>query len=167
MSLFNDIVDQIKYVLESNEKFADISLLNSFSSVITPNPLNKACITFGISDMKIKETSFSRYLGFRNGNEYYGNLAEINLSLCIYSPNKYSAEKCYDIFYNAYEALFNYNNNLNIISISCGKLVYNEYLFCYSLLCNLKLNTFIGQLTNDGDISSIEVFKGKERLINE
>lgn len=160
MSLFNDIAGQIKNILLNDVKFSGFIFLNASSSKVMPNPVNKVYITVGMKDININEGSFSRYLGFNNGNELYGKLVESNVALSVYVPQTFNGEKCYDIFSDIYESLLTSESSLNIKSISCGRVTYVDELFSFVLECSVNISAFVGYETDELEINSIKVIKG-------
>lgn len=159
MGLFSDLTQNIITVLAKNPKLNKVVFSKSLTSIARPNPVNKTYITVGVANVSIESGSFCDYLGFRKGNEFYGKLVKSDVAISIYVPQKLGGEICYDIFSDVYDSLFNSDVELNVKSISCEKVVYNEELFSFVLSANIKIESFIGYETDDTEISGITVIK--------
>lgn len=159
MSIFYDIVDEIRSSLLANTELSDIKFVNADGEEKVPNPIENVFVSFEVSKVFIKEGSFGSYLGMSSVGEQYGNTAEIDIAMKIFSPRTFGKKNCCDVFSKIFEDLLYHKKNFNIKSISCEKTTYNNDIFSFELDCNINLSAYIGYQTEDVNISEIQVEK--------
>lgn len=145
MNVFYEITSSIKNILESSDVFDSVKFINTLKSSSMPNPIKKVYVAFGISKVQVTEGAFSDYIGIKDDEELYGNLADIDIGVKIYSPFNIGSQSCYDTFSNICEVLLKSDNeNLGIQSISSNAINYDVDTSNFVLECNVKVSTFIG-----------------------
>ena len=145
MNVFYEISSRLKNVLEASELFDSVKFINSLKSSSMPNPIKKIYVSFGISKVQVTEGAFSEYIGLKDDKEIYGNLADVNIEIKIYSPFNIGSQSCYDTFSNICEVLLKTNEgDLGIQSISSEAIKYDVDTSNFILDCNVKISTFIG-----------------------
>ncbi|MEI3541498.1 MAG: hypothetical protein V8P98_01660 [Acutalibacteraceae bacterium] len=159
MSIFNDIVDKIKSNLSKNTQLSSVRFIDADRNETVPNPIKNTYVSLGIGNIFIKEAAFNSYLGLSNAGEQFGNNAEIDIEMKIFSPREIGGKQCYSIFSKIFENLLYQKKDLNIENISCGKTTYNNDIFSFELDCNIKLNAFLAYETEDININEIHVEK--------
>ena len=159
MSIFNDIIDTIKSRLIQNNELSKIKFIDTDKEEKVPNPIKNVYVSLGINKVFLKNGAFGSYLGLSNPGEQFGNSAEINVEMKIFSPRENGAKLCYSVFAKIFEELLFRKKDFNIENISCGKAVYNEEIFSFELDCNLSLNVYLGYQTEDININEIKVEK--------
>lgn len=159
MSIFCDIIDKIKSDLSQAEQLSSVKIIDSDRNEKVPNPIKNFYASLGINKISIQEASFNSFLGTANSTEHYGNLAQINLEMIIFSPGENGAKSCFEIFSKIYELLLYQKNNFNIENISCEKVSYNSDVFSFELVCNIKINAYLVFQSDDIDISDIQIKK--------
>ena len=159
MSIFNDIVDEIKSNLSKNARLSSVKFINADRNETVPNPIKNTYVSLGIGKVFIKEAAFNSYLGLNNVGEQFGNNAEIDIEMKIFSPRENGGKQCYSIFSKIFEDLLYLKRGFNIVSISCEKTIYNNDIFSFELDCDIKLNAFIAYEVEDIKIDEIHVEK--------
>lgn len=159
MSIFNDIVNTIKSNLSQSSSLSNVKFINSTVMNKVPNPIEKVYVSIGINNIEIKNGAMNSYLGIGKSGEKYGNNADIDIEMKIFSPKEKGLENCYTIFSSMYEDILCKNQIYNVKSVSCGQVSYNSDIFSFELICNIKLNLFIAYETNDINISNIVIEK--------
>ena len=159
MSIFNDIVEQIKLSLSQCSTLADVKFIDTGREEVVPNPINNVYVSLGISSIEINEGSFGAFLGLTSVGEQYGNTSEIDIEMKIFSPRQSGSKMCYDVFSKIYEELLYHAKNYNVKCIACKKAKYNDDIFSFELECHLKLNAYLGYQTEDINISNIQIEK--------
>ncbi len=159
MSIFNDIVDKIKASLSSSTELSAIKFIDADREEKVPNPIKNIYVSLGISKVFIKDAAFNSYLGMSNIGEQFGNNAEIDIEMKIFSPRESGGKQCYSVFSKIFEELLFREKDFYIKNISCGKTTYNNDIFSFELDCNINLNAFLGYETEDINIDEIHVEK--------
>lgn len=159
MSIFNDIVDNIKSNLSKNAQLSSVRFIDADRNETVPNPIKNIYVSLGIGKVFIKEAAFNSYLGLNNVGEQFGNNAEIDIEMKIFCPRENGGKKCYSIFSQIFEDLLYRKKDFNIENISCGKTAYNNDIFSFELDCNIKLNAFLAYEIEDININEIHVEK--------
>lgn len=159
MSVFNDIVEQIKSSLSQCATLADVKFIDADREEVVPNPIRNTYVSLGINSVSISEGAFGSYLGLSRVGEQYGNSSEIDIEMKIFSPRHSGGKQCYEIFSRIYEELLYHAANYNFKGVACKKARYNDELFSFELECHLRLSAYLGYETEDINISSIQIEK--------
>ncbi len=157
MSVFNDIVDKIKDTLINTDELSSIKFVNTYPFKPIQNPLIDTYVSMGICNIKIKDGSFSSYLGTENQKDLYGHLSNTDIEFKIYSPKNKGGKSCYDIFASIYEALLLNLETIKIESVICGKVNYDPDTFSFTLDFQISFKSFIGYSVDGINISEIVV----------
>lgn len=159
MSIFNDIVDDIKLTLSGAQSLSTVKFINSDINDTVPNPIRNTYVSMGIYNIDIKGGAFNSYIGMGKTGEQYGNNADVEIELKIFSPKEKGGKECYAVFSKIYEQLLYHEENYNIKSVSCSKTEYNSDIFSFELACKISMNVYIGYETDEININSINVKK--------
>ena len=159
MSVFNDIVNTVKSNLSQSTNLSNVRFIDSAVMNKVPNPLEKVYVSIGINNIEIKNGAMNSYLGIGKNGEKYGNNADVDIEMKIFSPKENGAENCYTIFSSMYEDILCKSQIYNVKSISCGKTSYTSDIFSFELTCNIKLNVFVAYENKDINISNIMIEK--------
>lgn len=159
MSVFVDIVEQIKSSLSQCATLADVKFIDADREEVVPNPIKNTYVSLGISSVSINDGAFGSYLGLTSVGEQYGNNAEIDVEMKIFSPRQSGGKQCYESFSKIYEELLYHSAKYNFKNIDCKKAKYNDEIFSFELECHLKLNAYLGYETDDINISNIQIKK--------
>ena len=157
LAVFNEIIDEIKGVLKEDINLSDINFVDSFRNTQRENPLVNTIVTLGIKSVEIKDKSFGRYLGTRNGNECFGKKGIIEVSLNIYVPKSLSGKTAEDVFYNICNALLFNDIQEQILSIKCSSLNLNKEAGAFVLELSIKLESIIYKQSDETNITKIIV----------
>lgn len=157
MNVFYEILSNLKTILQSSELLESVKIVDSLNSSSMPSILKKVYAAIGISNVQVTKGSFSNYIGETVDEELFGKLADVDISIKIYSPFNIGSQSCYDAFSDICEVLLKSDNvDLNIQSISSGNLKYDINTSNFTLDCIIKISTFIGfgkeKLTDNNEI---------------
>ena len=159
MSVFFDIISEIKSTLSQNFNQPDVKFIDADRNEKVPNPMKNVYVSLGIGNVRINNGAFGSFLGMSTVGEQYGNCAEIDLDFKIFSPRDSGGSFCYDVFSKIFECLLLHQKNINIRNFNCGKTNYNNDIFSFELACTLNLELYLGYENEDIDISAIHVEK--------
>lgn len=159
MNTFNDIATNLKNKLANTATLSSVKFIMSSPSTSSLNPISQFYAAVGISKIVISEGSFSGYLGLNSGEEVYGRLADINIKIKIYSPQSLDSDSCYEVFSKIYEALLTDDSGLNVQSVSCDEIEYDNVVSAFALDSYVNISTFIGYETTDTNIEDILISK--------
>ena len=95
--------------------------------------------------------------GFKN---FFGKKAEIFVTLNIYVPKNQNGISVVEVFSRICDTLMKDNLKEQILSIESGDLEFNKNANAFVLNCILRLEAFIGNETNEPDITNI-IVKGE------
>lgn len=144
MNTFNDIAENLKSKLENTASLLNVKFIMNLPVSNPPSLINKVYAAVSISKIFISDGSFSGYFGLSSGKEIYGRLADIEIKIKIYSPKELPGTTCYETFTNIYNALLIENNELNVQSVSCADLKYDNDISAFTLDVCVKTSKFIG-----------------------
>lgn len=145
MSVFYEIASNVKNVLQASELLSSINFVDSLQTAAMPNPLKKVYAAIEVAKVQIVNGIFSGYMGKNDGSELYGQLADVDVAIKIYSPFRLGAKACYDTFSNICEVLLSADcEGLNIQSVASEAINYNANTSNFVLECTVKISTFIG-----------------------
>lgn len=145
MSVFYDIVSDIKDILQNSELLSSIKFVDAMKTTPMPNPIKKIHAAIDIFKVQVVNGIFSGYMGKKNAEELYGQLADVDVSIKIYSPFSIGSQACYDTFSDICKVLMSSDcQNLNIQSVSSENVTYVSNMSNFILNCTVKISTFIG-----------------------
>lgn len=159
MSLFNNIIEQIKTTLSQNSELNSVKFVDTNIGEKVPNPIKNIYVSLGIGKVLINKAAFNSYLGKSVNGEQYGNSLNIDIEMKIFSPKNIGIKRCYWVFSKIFEELLYHKKNFNIENISCEKIVYNEDISSFELECKLNFNAYLAYETQDINISKISIEK--------
>lgn len=159
MSVFFDIISEIKSTLSQNFNQPDVKFIDADRNEKVPNPMKNIYVSLGLGKINIDSGAFGSYLGANSVGEQYGNHAMVDVDFKIFSPREKCGSYCYEIFSKIFECLLLHQKNINIRNFNCGKIAYNSDIFSFELVCTLNLELYLGYENEDIDISDIHVEK--------
>lgn len=160
MAVFDEIIDEVINTLSSDTQLSDITFIDSFKNYKRQNPLQNNLVTVGVKKIELKDKAFGKYLGLVEGKNFFGKKAEIFVTLNIYVPKNQNGISVVEVFSRICDTLMKDNIKEQILSIESGDIEFNKNANAFVLNCILRLEAFIGNETNEPDITNI-IVKGE------
>lgn len=98
--------------------------------------INQAIITVSIENIEIKGLALNNYISSSGINNYK---VDIMLTLAITVPMRQGIKKCYEIFYEISQTMFNNEINMVIDKISCQGIEFLKSSNSFLLTANMPI----------------------------
>lgn len=157
MGIFNEIVEDIKNILSADSNLSTVNFINAYRKTIYPNPIKNIYAAIGISAIDSSAGAFGNYAGEKEDNGLYGKNCFVTVNIRIYSPKEEGGLLCSETFSKIFDCLFLNEGLKQLDKISCKEVTFDKNSDAYSLDCHLKMKVFIGNVSEEIEISNIEV----------